>query len=300
MNGHQFTLKAQEALQRAQETAQEHGQQQIEPLHLLSAILEPQDSIAVMVLEKLGIDIAVLREKTREELNRLPRVSLNIPFGQIYLTPDLARVFERARKESQQLTDEYISVEHLFLSLIDTPSRAKDVFSAVSDLQTSGVGGKEALAQGKIDYQTVLKILAEIRGGMRVTDQQPESKYQVLERYARNLTALARKEKLDPVIGRDTEIRRLMQVLSRRTKNNPVLIGEAGVGKTAIVEGLAQRIVQGDIPDSLKDKEIVAKARKEKPRKVTRTSTPPTCESAAQCRKSKAGSSRSPKTATQP
>lgn len=256
MNGHNFTVKAQEALQRSQEIATEHGQQQIDPLHLLLAVLDGADSAAVLILEKFSVDIEGLRRRIEEELTRLPRVALNVPFGHIYLTPELARVLERARQEAQKMTDEFISIEHLFLALLDVPSRARDALIAFGAVASSAAQGNGRGRQ--LDYESVLKVLAEIRGGARVTDPQPETKYQVLERYARNLTALARQEKLDPVVGRHDEIRRVMQVLSRRTKNNPVLIGEAGVGKTAIVEGLAQRIAGRDIPDSLKGKELIA------------------------------------------
>ena len=252
MQGHNFTIKAQEALQKAHEVGVERGHQQIDPLHLAYALLSDTDGMVPMVIEKLGVDPEHIREDLRAALGNLPRVQLQVPFGQVYLAPELARVLERSRKEAERIGDEFISVEHLFLALLEVPSRAKDV-----------LGGRheDAALDGKAEeltYETASKALASVRGGDRITDERPEAKHKVLEKYARNLTDLAKQEKLDPVVGRDGEIRRLMQVLSRRTKNNPVLIGEAGVGKTAIVEGLAQRIASGDLPENLKDKELVA------------------------------------------
>ncbi len=234
-----MTVKAQEAVQSAQEVAARHENQQIEPIHLLAALVAQADGVVPPLLARLGVRSEVLTPEIEREVGRLPKVQ---GFAQQHMGRALNAVLERAFKEADSFKDEYVSTEHLFLAIA-----AQDRDSAEQLLKRQGAS-----------HEAILQALTGVRGTQRVTSQNPEATYASLEKYARNLTELARKSKLDPVIGRDEEIRRVMQILARRTKNNPVLIGEPGVGKTAIVEGLAQRIVSGDVPDVLKTKRIVA------------------------------------------
>jgi ATP-dependent Clp protease ATP-binding subunit ClpB len=238
MDLNKLTLKSQEALRTAQELARERNHQLVEPPHILFALLSDAEGVVYPLLQRLQQSPRVLRDRTDEMLERVPKVYG--PQQEIYLSQQTSNVLDRALREAQHLTDEYISTEHLLLALMETD---RDIARLLKD--------------AGVTRDAVLSALVEIRGRQRVTDQTPEEKYQALERYGRDLTDLARKGKLDPVIGRDDEIRRVIQVLSRRTKNNPVLIGEPGVGKTAIVEGLAQRVVEGDVPDGLRDKRVV-------------------------------------------
>ena len=255
-NGANFTNKAQDAILSAQTLAQDRGQQQIDALHLLFALLNQEGSVVLTVLQKMGVDVDAMKKRTDTQINRISGAAASATFGQFYLTQDMAKVLDRARQESMHMNDEFISVEHLFLALLDQKSMAKDLLEKTSFMGPGAEAG--SYKSTKLEYEPVLKVLSQIRGGQRITDPEPESKYQVIEKYTRNLTDLAAAGKIDPIIGRDNEIRRLMQIISRRTKNNPVLIGEAGVGKTAIVEGFAQRVARGNVPEFLKNKEVIS------------------------------------------
>ncbi|MGH7973200.1 MAG: Clp protease N-terminal domain-containing protein, partial [Limisphaerales bacterium] len=241
MDMERLTIKSQEALQEAQRIAQGFSHQQIDGEHLMLAMLGQQDSLIPSLLEKIGVPPAKLRPDLEGELARRHKVQ-GISSSELFLSTELKKVLDAAQTEAGKLKDDYISTEHLLLGL----------------LEEGGTALKRIFQAHGLKRDQVLRALADLRGNQRVTDPNPEDKFQALEKYGRDLTALARQGKIDPVIGRDEEIRRVMQVLTRRTKNNPVLIGEPGVGKTAIAEGLARRIVSGDVPETLKNKRLVA------------------------------------------
>ena len=239
MNLNKFTLKSQEAIQTAQEIANSYNNQSIEPEHLFASLIQDSDGLIQDILKKLGAPMEVLKIKTNALIEKLPKVSGLT--AQVYISNDTNIILNNALKEADNLKDEYISTEHLLIALC---------------LQKSGV--HNLLIENNIDKNKILKALKDIRGNKNVTDQNPEDKYNVIKKFGRNLNDAARKGKIDPVIGRDQEIRRVLQVLARRTKNNPILIGEPGVGKTAIVEGIALRIVSGDIPENLKNRQLIS------------------------------------------
>src|SRR6202167_1903741 len=242
MNANRFTEKLQEALGRAQNAALSAHKQTVDVEHLLASLLEDNEGLASSILKLTGVDRDAVSRKLSADLAKIPKVTGGgADSGQIYAAQRLGRVLARAEQEAGKLKDEYVSVEHVLIAMLDEPGAASKI-----------------LREAGLTHDKLMAVLKKVRGNQRVTSSNPEATYQSLEKYGRDLTKLASAGKIDPVIGRDEEIRRVIQVLSRRTKNNPVLIGEPGVGKTAIVEGLARRIVQGDVPDILRDKRVVS------------------------------------------
>jgi ATP-dependent Clp protease ATP-binding subunit ClpB len=238
MNGTNYTRKTAEALQSAIKLAQDNGQQTVDCAHVFLSLLAQEGSLVLTILKKLEADTDLIREQLEDEIEKSPKVQGGVD---VYLSQDFKKILNQSNKEAADLKDEYISTEHLLLAFLEIENVVKKILKAQD-----------------VDKKKVIEVLKEVRGSQRVTDENPEAKYQALEKYSTNLTKLAREGKIDPVIGRDEEIRRIMQILSRRTKNNPVLIGEPGTGKTTIVEGLAKRIVDQDVPETLKNKEVLS------------------------------------------
>ena len=243
MNQNQYTQKSMEAIQRAQALATEYGQQTLEQVHLLYALTEQPEGLIPQLLIKMNKNAGQVSAAAMQDIEKLPRVrGLSREQGKTYVSQEMDRALQEAAKAAERMRDEYLSVEHLFLGLLAAPDRAV----------------KALLQRQDIREADFLSALNTVRGATRVTSDNPEDTYEALEKYGTDLTDLAQKQKLDPVIGRDAEIRDVVRILSRKTKNNPVLIGEPGVGKTAIAEGLAQRIVAGDVPDNLRDRRVVS------------------------------------------